>query len=189
MFTQSNHQEYLRTNLDVCEVRRPCDYPITKYDVLLFRRYEYTKTNVENVGTLIKDNLTPSLISEQFEKKYPTLHSGWKRPLFGYCVPASFALLFFMNTNQLHPFQGKDLAGEKHWWLEDVNTRQRFDLTSVQYSKEELEFVYRTGKPKRMYGFKGRPQSRILDLMKCVQPNSQRYFEFVQPKGTLEDFL
>ena len=40
-----------------------------------------------------------------------------------------------MDTDRLHPFTGSDPDGENHWWLEDVNTNQRFDLTSAQYSK------------------------------------------------------
>jgi hypothetical protein len=93
-----------------------------------------------------------------------------------------------MDTDRLHPFTGSDPDGENHWWLEDLDTHQRFDLTSVQYSKTELEFVYGTGKPKRMYGFKGQPQTRFMNLMEMVQPNTKRYIEPVRP-SILEDFM
>ena len=80
-----------------------------------------------------------------------------------------------MDTDRLHPFTGSDPNGEKHWWLQDLDTKERFDLTSVQYTLEELEYVYNTGKPKKLYSFQGRPQSRFLDLMELVQPNAKRY--------------
>ena len=112
---------------------------------------EYTTLSIEKIGDLIKGNLNFSLITSNIKRKYPSGHPRWKRELFGYCVPASFALLFFMDTDRLHPFTGSDPDGENHWWLEDVNTNHRFDLTSAQYSKKELEFVYGTGRPKKLY--------------------------------------
>ncbi len=176
--SKSNHQKYLRKLDDKFELIRPIDNPITKYDVLRFYRYEYTTPSIEKIGGLIKHNLNYSLITDDIRKKYPSEHPRWKRELFGYCVPASFALLFFMDTDRLHPFTGSDPDGEKHWWLEDVDTKQRHDLTSKQYSKKELEFVYRNGRPKRLYSSQGRPQSRFMDLMELVQSNTKRSIIF-----------
>ena len=176
--SKSYHQKYLRTLNDECKLIRPIDNPITKYDVLRFKRYKYTTPLIEEIGNLIKDNLNPSLITGDIKRKYPSDHSRWKRQLFGYCVPASFALLFFMETDRLHPFTGPDPDGENHWWLEDVDTNQKFDLTSVQYSKKELDFVYATGRPKTLYSFQGRPQSRFMDLMELVQSNTKRSIIF-----------
>ena len=173
--SKSNHQEYLRTFNDECELIRPMNNPITKHDILRFKRYDYTAAWTEKIGNKIKDNLNSSLISNDIKKKYPSDHPRWKRELFGYCVPASFALLFFMDTDRLHPFTGSDPDGENHWWLEDLDTHERFDPTSVQYSKKELEFVYGTGRPKKLYSFQGRPQSRFLNLMELVQPNTNRF--------------
>ena len=160
---------------------RPMNQTSTKFDVFQFNQYEYNNLNIKKVSKLIKINLSPSLISRDIRKKYPDIHLKWKRALFGYCVPASFALLFFMNTNRLHPFTGSDPDGENHWWLEDLITSEKFDLTSVQYSKEELAFVYSTGRPKRLYSFQGRPQKRFLDLMLSVQPSGKRYFTYKTP--------
>jgi hypothetical protein len=172
--SKSNHQEYLRKLDYKCELIRPINNPITKYDVLHFKRYEYTTPSIEKIGNLIKDNLNSSLITSDIKRKYPSGHPRWERELFGYCVPASFALLFFMDTDRLHPFTGSDPDGENHWWLEDVDTNQLFDLTSVQYSKKELEFVYATGRPKKLYSFQGRPQSRFMNLMELAQSNTKR---------------
>ena len=131
--SKSNHQKYLRKLNDDYELIRPIDNPITKCDVLRFKRYEYTTRSIEKIGDRIKNNLNYSLITGDIKRKYPSGHPRWKRELFGYCVPASFALLFFMDTDRLHPFSGSDPDWENHWWLEDVNTNQRFDLTSAQY--------------------------------------------------------
>ena len=176
--SNSNHQKYLRKLNDEYELIHPIDNPITKNDVLRFKRYEYTTRSIERIGDRIKDNLNYSLITADIKRKYPIGHPRWKRELFGYCVPASFALLFFMDTDKLHPFTGSDPDGENHWWLEDVNSNRRFDLTSAQYSKKELEFVYSTGRPKKLYSFQGRPQSRFMDLMELVQSNTKRFIIF-----------
>ena len=176
--TKSNHEKYLRKLDDAYELIRPIDNLITKCDVLRFKRYEYTTPSIEKIGARIKDNLNSSLISGDIKRKYPSGHPRWKRKFFGYCVPASFALLYFINTDRLHPFTGSDPDGENHWWLEDVNTNQRFDLTSAQYTKKELEFVYGKGRPKKLYSFQGRPQSRFMNLMEMVQSNTRRSIIF-----------
>lgn len=80
-----------------------------------------------------------------------------------------------MDTDRLHPFTGLDLGGEKHWWLQDLDTKERFDLTSVQHTLEKLEYFHATGKPKKLYSFQGRRESRFMDLMELVQPNAKRY--------------
>ena len=176
---KSNHQDYLRNTDNGCALIRPIGNPITKYDVLIFKRIEYETSSINRIGNLIIDNLNPSLISSDIKLKYPSGHPRWNRHLFGYCVPASFALLFFLDTDRLHPFTGTDLDGENHWWLEDIETHQRFDLTNVQYSKKELDFVYTSGRPKKLYSSQGRPQARFLDLMQLAQSDAKRSIVFV----------
>ena len=70
---------------------------------------------------------------------------------------------------------GCDPDGENHWRLEEVISGMRFDTTSDQFTESELEFVYQSGKPKRLYAHCGKPQSRFLDLMQRVQPDAIRY--------------
>ena len=83
-----------------------------------------------------------------------------------------------MSTVRLHPFTGSDPNGENHLCLEDLDTNQRSDLTSVQYSMEELEFVYDIGRPNKLYKFQGRPQSRFMDLMSVIHFNTKRFIIF-----------
>ena len=173
--SKSNHHDYLRQVGDRHELLRPIGYPPKKYDVLNFKRYKYSSTSALEVSAQIKDKLNFSLISQNIRIKYPKGHPRWERCLFGYCVPATFSLLFFMDTKSLHPFTGSDPDGEKHWWLEDQFTGERFDVTSCQYSEEELAFVYSNGKPKKFYSSYGKPQSRFMDLMQTVQSNTNRF--------------
>ena len=56
-----------------------------------------------------------------------------------------------------------------------MDTGERYDPTSEQYSESELEFVYESGKPNRLYGFDGRPQKRFLTLISMTQPDSHLY--------------
>ena len=180
--SKSNHKEYILNGNVKCGLISPSNYPTTKIETLEFTRYEYTPESVDVISKLIVENLNPSLLSGKFQKKYPSNHKRWKRHLFGYCVPATFSLLYFLNTENLHPFNGQDEEGENHWWLEDIKTNERFDLTSTQYNQKELEYVYSTGKPKRLYSFKGRPQKRFLDLMCLVQPSAKRHINGIDSK-------
>ena len=183
---KSNHQQYILNGNVKCGLISPSNYPTTKIEILEFTKYDYTTQSIDIVSKLIIDNLNPSLLSSSILRKYPSNHKRWKRHLFGYCVPATFALLYFLNTEKLHPFSGSDEEGENHWWLEDITTNTRFDLTSSQYNQKELEYVYSTGKPKRLYSFKGRPQKRFLDLMCLVQPSATRQ---MTGKDTLEKLI
>ena len=171
----SNHNDYLRQTGDRCELIRPIGYPPKRYEILNFKRYKYSRASALEISAQIKDKLNYSLISHDIRAKYPDGHPRWERSFFGYCVPATFSLLFLMETESLHPFTGSDPDGEKHWWLEDQFTRERFDITSCQYNAQELAFVYSNGKPKQLYSSFGKPQSRFMDLMQAVQPNTNRF--------------
>lgn len=175
LMSKSNHQEYLRQAGDRYELIRPIGNPVKKYDVLNFKRYKYSVASALEISDQIKAKLNFSLISQDIRAKYPKDHPCWDRHLFGYCVPATFSLLFFMDTDSLHPFTGLDPNGEKHWWLQDQLTGNRFDVTSSQYDKKELAFVYSNGMAKRMYSSNGKPQSRFMDLMQIVQPKTDRF--------------
>jgi hypothetical protein len=146
-----------------------------KYDVLEFERYPYTPDQLDKVSKLIRSNLTDDLLSKEIKKKYPDCHSRWKYPFFGFSVPATFVLLYLMDTETLEPMRGEDLEGEGHWWLRDNFSQERYDLTFDQFgTNEERESVYETGTPRGYYGFGEMPASRFFDLIQKVQPNSKR---------------
>jgi hypothetical protein len=147
-----------------------------KFNVLEFQRYKYTPNKIDELSKLIRSNLTDNFISDPLKKKFPYYHHRWKLPYFGLCVPATFSLLYLMNTDALEPMQGKDVEGLEHWWLRDINTQERYDLTYDQFlTEEELDGVYETGKPKGYYGFGEMPAVRILNLIQKVQPQSKRW--------------
>ena len=146
------------------------------YDVLEFERYPYTPDQIDKVSNLIRTNLTDDLISKEIKEKYPSSHPRWKYPFFGHCVPATFVMLYLMETETLEPIRGEDKEGEGHWWLRDNLSHEKYDLTFDQFpTNEELESVYETGKPRGYYGFGEMPASRFLDLIQKVQPNSKRW--------------
>jgi hypothetical protein len=152
--------------------RQKCE----QYDVLEFQRYPYTPDQTDKVSKLIRSNLTDDHISEDIREKYPEDHPRWKYPFFGHCVPATFVLLYLMDTGTLEPIRGEDAFGEGHWWLRDILTREKYDLTLDQFpTYGEIEDVYATGKPKGYCGFDEMPASRFFDLIQKVQPNSKRW--------------
>lgn len=152
----------------------------TKYDVLEYSKYPYTPKQTEEVCQLIRDNLTENLLPDNIKKKYPPEHTRWNYPHFGYCVPATFTLLYVMDTNVLEPMRGEDETGELHWWLRDILTREKYDITLAQFpTYEDLEKVYATGKPTGYYGGRNpnyqMPASRWFDLIQKIQPTSTRW--------------
>ena len=193
MVMKSKHENFIRIIDDRCILLRPPDKNATNYDILNYQRYEYTPAQVTKLISSIQDKLHSGLLSKDIKNKYPSDHPRWNRKYFGYCVPATFALLFLMDTNRLHPVSGYDAEGENHWWLQDMETGDRIDATSQQYSDKELEGVYATGKPKGLYAFKEKPQKRFLDLMHLVQPTAKRYhthsIDDLNPPPELNDFL
>ena len=146
-----------------------------QYDVLEFERYLYTPDQIKKISKLIRSNLTDDLISKEIKKKYPDDHLRWKNPFFGYCVLATFSLLYLMDTEILEPMRGVDAEGEGHWWLRNNLSQERYDLTFDQFAtNEERESVYETGKPRGYYGFGEMPASRFFDLIQKIRPNSKR---------------
>ena len=163
-----------------------------KYDVIEFQRYNYIPAEIEKVSLLIKENLTDELLSNDIKKKYPPNHKRWQYPYFGYCVPATFSMLYLMNTNLLEPISGEDSLGENHWWLRDIISKKKYDLTLEQFATEkELQDVYDTGKPKAYYGFGENPAKRFFNLIQKVQPKSKRWttYDYRENPATLSPYL
>ena len=147
-----------------------------KYDVLEFKRYPYTPDQINKVSKLIRENLTDDLISIEIKQKYPSHHSRWKNPFFGFCVPATFVLLYLMDTESLIPMRGEDSEGEGHWWLRDKLSGERYDLTCDQFANcQERESVYQTGEPRGYFGLGEMPDPQFFDLIQKIQPQSRRW--------------
>tara|TARA_B100000242_G_scaffold121226_1_gene85089 strand:+ start:226 stop:801 length:576 start_codon:yes stop_codon:yes gene_type:complete len=143
-----------------------------RFEVLRYSRLDYTEANTDFLCDAIRRNLSMDLISHQVRRTYPDGHPAWARALFGHCVPASFALLYFLNTGSLVPYRGVDLAGEGHWWLVDRQSGRRYDITGCQYTDSERDHVYETGRARGYYGRRQAPAARVFRLMRRVQPES-----------------
>ena len=163
-----------------------------KYDVLEFERHPYTPDQIDKVSKLIRSNLTDDLLSKEIKKKYPNYHPRWEQPFFGFCVPATFVLLYLMDTETLEPMRGEDKEGEGHWWLRDKLSLEKYDLTFDQFStRAARESVYETGEPKGYYGFGEMPEARFFDLIEKIQPNSRRLKtdDLRETPGAIDEFL
>ena len=161
------------------------------YDVLEYQRYAYTSSNVDALAKSIRNNLTDNLITKDIRNKYPPSHVKWSQPYFGHCVPATFVMLYFLDTESLDPIRGMDSSGEGHWWLQDIFTGKKYDLTFDQFpTADELETIYETGKPRCYYGYGQMPASRFLDLMQKVQPDAKRWrtSDYNESSTNLEQF-
>ena len=198
---QSKHKNWMRKVDGKHRLFRPLT---NDYDVIEYEQYSYTEGHIEAVSKLIQDNLSKDLLSDDFIKDYPPKHSLWKRPYVGYCVPATFALLYLMDTDKLQPMQGDVFIDDYvnvydegdwtwHWWLEDKKTKQKYDPTHQQFlTEDELQEVYKTGRPMGYYGYYDQPASRFLKLMTKVQPTAVRWTTEDKEEstpGTLHNFL
>ena len=106
--TMSGHEAYISKVGAFHHIFRPKG---DRFEVLKYTRLAYTAANVTVLCDAIRRSLSMDLISHQVRRAYPDGHPAWQRDLFGYCVPASFALLYFLDTDALAPFRGVDPAG------------------------------------------------------------------------------
>ena len=155
-------------------IYRPFD---GNYEVLELRQYPYTSEYMEAVSKRIRANLTGELVAREIREKYPSNHPRWGYPFFGYCVPATFTLLYLMDTDVLETMRGEDKEGEGHWWLKDKLTERIYDLTAEQFSnKTELQSIYEGGCMGENHNlYKNMPDSTIFNLIQKVEPNSMRF--------------
>ena len=184
--TKSRHSEWMTV---VAGKQRIFRKKGDQYDVLEFRRYPYTTIQTDKVSKLIRLSLTDDLLSKDIREKYPEDHPRWKYPFFGHCVPATFVLMYLMDTGTLEPIRGEDTSGEGHWWLRDILTREKYDLTLDQFpTYGDLEDVYATGKPRGYYGVGEMPASQFFDLIQIVQPDSKRWItdDYTRSSASLE---
>jgi len=168
----SRHESYISKDGAFNFIYRPKG---SRFEVLRYRRLDYNEQNVSFLCDAIIDHLTPDLISHQVRRAYPACHPAWKRELFGYCVPASFALLYFLDTDALVTFRGVDAGGEGHWWLADRDNGRRYDITGCQYTETERNGVYASGRPRGYYGRCEAPAARFLRLMSRVQQDAELF--------------
>ena len=146
------------------------------FDVLKYKPYTYTQDNVSVVSTNIKRVLNRRThVSRSVKDRYPSSDPFWSDRYTALCVPASFSFYYFFDTCHLRTMRGIDPFGDYHWWVEDVDNGQRYDLTETQYKTLHLTDIYRRGSPSRLYSFKEIPQSRMLDVMNRSQPSSLRF--------------
>ena len=165
----SRHESYISQVGGFHHIWRPKG---RRFEVLRYIRLDYTAESLAVLHDAIGRNLTDDLISPQVRRHYPAGHSAWQRQRFGHCVPASFAMLYFLDTDALVPVRGVDPSGEGHWWLADRHTGAIHDITSCQYTDDELAQVYASGRPKGYYGRGEAPAARVFRLMKRVQPDA-----------------
>ena len=146
-----------------------------RFEVLQYKRLEYTPDNVDKLIEDIKRYLTDDLISNGFRKDFPPEYPRWKKKYFGLGVPATFVFLYFMDTDLLDANNGKFENKENHYWVKDKETQAIIDITEEQYTKEELQILYTTGKSAKYYGYGEEPTARFFQLMHKIQPSSILY--------------
>ena len=170
----SNHNKFIyKLDSNDCIYRTKGNK--NRFEVLQYKRLEYTPENVDKLVQDIKKNLTDDLISNGFRKDFPPDYPRWKRKYFGLCVPATFVFLYFMDTDLLSANNGKYENNETHYWVKDKETQAIIDITDEQYTKEELQIIYTTGKSAKYYGYGEEPTARFFQLMHKVQPSSILY--------------
>ena len=170
---RSQHSKWMTTIDGKQRIFRTVD---GQFDVLEYEKYPYIPDQVDKVSKSIRSNLTDDIISKKLKKKYPKNYFRWKYPFFGHCIPATFVLLYLMDTEILEPIRGENSEGEGHWWLRDSISEEKHDLTFDQFPcKKELESVYATGEAKGFYEFDEMPDARFFDLIQKIQPNSKRW--------------
>ena len=156
------------------------------YEVIEFLQYPYTQEMITELSSKILPNLTNDLVPKKYkEENYDNL-------MRGHCYHSTQVLFYVLNTENLYPFRAEEehysYSTENkdrhyHWWLEDINTNTRIDITSSQFDKlpYTTEYAYKTGKTTKWYSFKQTPSSRTLKLIKLIQPTAKHYRTYIHP--------
>lgn len=147
---------------------KPNGYPVYEYDVLEYERMLSPQETVETV----KKNITSSFLSSHFKRTHSRRND---HKLRGLCVVATMTCLYLLNDDRFVPHSSVDEDGIRHWWFVDTNVDFRYDLTSSQYNKDQLDRLYASARPTIYYGWGQRPATRFLDLLQKTQPSSKRY--------------
>lgn len=87
-------------------------------------KFEYTEKNIGYVMDLIRENLSPDLLSPRFRDK------NKNNPMYGHCTHASKALVLLMDTDKLKLMHNKHPSWA-HMWVQDGN--QIYDVTVDQF--------------------------------------------------------
>ena len=133
------------------------DKKIFELRKLSFEPYKYTEDNMNLVMGLIRNNLTPDLLSTRYRSGNVT------NPMYGHCYHSTQALYYLMDTDLLIPMSGIDYRDDYHWWLQDRD--KIYDVTSEQYYSVGQQPPYETGKKDKWYGWGKRPHQRSLNLI------------------------
>ena len=124
---------------------------------LSFEPYKYTEDNMNLVMGLIRNNLTPDLLSTRYRPENVT------NSMYGHCYHSTQALYYLMDTDLLIPMSGIDYRDDYHWWLQDGD--KIYDVTAEQYYSVGQQPPYKNGKKSKWYGWGQRPHQRSLDLI------------------------
>lgn len=96
-----------------------------------------------NLVEKIKEYLTPDLLKKNYINR--------SHPLAGHCYVASEAFYHLIED----PWNYKPMVGRlnvkgkvrcSHWWIEHRGTAEIIDITAVQFTEEQLQEIYKTGK-------------------------------------------
>lgn len=167
--TSFRHLDYV-SQLDENRLRlsKPNGYPIYGYDYLEYVGMSSCEETIVQVCT----HADSSFISAHFKRNH--LHNR-EHHFAGLCVVVVMTCLYLLNNKRYIPFSSKDNMGVAHFWFVDVEKNVKYDPTGSQYTMQELQTIYKSGKPTIYYGWGQRPATRFLNLIQKIQPNSVRY--------------
>jgi len=146
----------------------------TKTHCLLYDRLPYTTVGVQKFVHRLQPLLTPHLRSDDFNRDWGS-NQRLKHPMCGACVPATQAVFYAFNTDNLVPHRAVDDDGMLHWWCKDEITGDVIDASAAQYTDNGILPPYEGGASADWYGWKGNAQIRSLRLLNRVLNDSQMY--------------
>ena len=91
----------------------------------------------------IKNNLTPDLLKKEYVEENET------NPMFGHCYVATEALYHSIPKDIRYNYSsvcGKDEDGITHWWIENKQTGEIYDITGEQYYSQGKTRPYHKGR-------------------------------------------
>jgi len=119
-----------------------------------------------DIGKIV-DDIKTHLSSDLLKKEY--VEENETNPMFGHCYVASETLWYLIPHTirwAFSPVCGKDEDGITHWWVENKQTGEIYDITGDQYFSKGKTPPYENGK--RASFLTNKPSKRcsvLLDKM------------------------
>jgi hypothetical protein len=166
--------DHNRFRLNRPNLKQELDWAPHRWRSVEYDPIPYNSSSIKKLKQTLIDNSQPKFLSKSYRQNQ-------HHPLWGYCYLFTQVSFYLLDTDVLQPYRTKYLLtngqDDYHWWLVDKDTNDIIDFTADQFAEDKRSSLYSNGKRTGWLGFQPLPQSRTLDFISEIFPNTIRKFD------------